>query len=534
VRAAGLLAIGLVGCGDVRPPAEEARASLDVPQLRGRGDQLWWAPVPGADRYELDLGDRTIAVEAERWSAGGLPRGRWRVRARACDGGACSPWSRARRVDVARVAGDLDGDGYADVIAGAPLADVGAGRDRGGVVVVYGGPSPRTQRLDEPAGHEDAELGAAVAIVGDVDGDGRDDVVVGAPGTDAGRGRAYLYLGGAGGLRGPVLSLVDPSGRPGDALGAAVSGAGDVDGDGLDDVAIGAPAADGEGPGEIDRGKVLVWRGSKAGLAGPRVLLPGAPRPYDGFGAALAAGDLDGDGFTEVIVGASAIDRAGSVVGVDRGAVHVFRGGRDGVEPTPVARLEAEAPADHDRFGHAISAAGDLDGDGYADLAVGAPSRDGAALDDGAVYVFAGGPQGVARRGRAVVGGVPGAYRRLGTAVAIAGDVDGDGLDDLVAGTSEATGGGVAVILRGGHLDEAPLEILDGGLAGPSSFGESVAGAGDVDGDGRADLVVGAATADGTGAVLVFRDVTARPPPPPVRIDGDLEPTHLGRAVAGR
>ena len=584
MRRVGLVVLLIAACRG-EPAARDAMpVAPDAPAPRapahgaftpaGRPPAFRWDPAPGAPatgvRYRVQLDDRCASAPLDQcdpvappidvqvgelsWQPATLAAGRWAWRVRACVATTCSPWSRMRRVDVGRAPADVDGDGHSDVIAGAPLLDLprkgSEGHDRGAALLVFGGAGTgkgrdtkkahaRTSRLDEPGGHDDAELGAAVAIVGDVDGDGLADVVVGAPGTDKGRGRAYLYLGVKGGVRGPVVSITDPAGRPGDWLGATIAGAGDVDGDGFADVAIAAPGADGDGPEEVDRGKVLLWRGGPAGLEGtPAILSAGAPRPHDGFGAALSAGDLDGDGYGDLVVGAAGIDRAGAEVGVDRGAVYVFPGGRDGIARSPAVRLEAPSPADHDRFGYSVSAAGDLDGDDLADLAVGVPSRDDAAEDAGVVYVFPGRRAGVARAPReTIVGGEVAAYRRLGTAVAIVGDVDGDGRDDLCAGTS-GIGGGIAVILSGADLLGAPLAVLRDPTAGPTDFGDSVAGAGDVDGDGFADVVVGAASSSAIGgaaaggSVLVFRAITASAPP--VRIDGPGEPAQLGRAVAGR
>jgi hypothetical protein len=567
----GAAAACALGCRDAPAGRDAAIVTLAAPMPRVPAHGAFvaahapvtfrWDATDGAARYEVRIDPCVATAECERaapvvsasvddaaWRPPALPAGRWAWRVRAC-GTFCSPWTRARRLDVGRARADVDGDGVSDVIAGAPLLDTPLagreGHDRGAALIVYGGAAPagkraRTARLDEPGGEEDAELGSAVAIVGDVDGDGFADVVVGAPGTDRERGRAYLYLGGARGVRGPVLSITDPAGRPGDWLGASVVGAGDVDGDGYADVAIGAPGTDGDGPDEIDRGKVLVYRGGPAGLgAASLTLSAGAPRPHDAFGATLTSGDLDGDGYDDLVVGAAGVDRAGADVGTDRGAVYVYPGGRDGLGRAPVARLEAPSPADHDRFGYAISAAGDLDGDGLADLAVGAPSRDDAAQDGGVVYVFAGTRDGVRRTPTAtLLAGAAAPYRRLGTAVAIVGDVDGDGLDDLAAGTS-APDGGLAVILRGGSLTGPPIAILHDADPGPTDFGDAVAGAGDVDGDGLADVVVGASNASSRdeargGSVLVYRAIALPDPPPPVRIDGPGQPAQLGRTVAGR
>jgi len=538
------------------PPAPRRPAHGAFVPL-GAVPRFAWDAVPSATRYQLQLDDGCteapldcdpvkpdveVEVTAPTWDGATLGAGRWTWRVRACDAaGACSPWTRPRRVDVGRAPNDVDGDGRSDVIAGAPLLD-GKTADVGAALIVFGGAGDargaRTARLDSPGGHADAELGAAVAIVGDIDGDGHADVVVGAPGTDEERGRAYLYLGAPGGVRGPVLTIQDPAGKPGDWFGAAVIGAGDLDGDGFADVAIGAPGADGDGADQLDRGKVMVWRGGRAPLArAPITLAAGAPRPHDGFGSTLGAGDLDGDGYGEVVVGAAGIDRAGAEVGVDRGAVYVFSGGRDGLARWPSARLEAPTPTDFDRFGFAVSASGDLDGDGLDDLAVGAPSRDDAATDGGVIYVFPGARHGVSITPTRVIGAAPSeAFRRLGTAVAIVGDVDGDTRDDLCAGTS-GTGGGLAVIFSGADLD-AVLATLRDPTGGPTDFGDSVAGAGDVDGDGHADVVVGAATpsrgATAGGSVLVFPAITAASPPPPIRIDGPAQPAQLGRSVSGR
>ena len=569
------LAVGCAACGGDPPAAGPVRA-LDPPRPlspapgpTGRGalrPRLVWAPAPGAgptDQYQVEVGacaggvatcrfDRPLAAA----TVGGLTwrpptdlavgRVAWRVR--ACADSACSPWTRPRWLDVGRAPLDLDGDGLSDAIAGAPLVDLG-GRDRGAVVIARG-PRLAALRIDEPAGADGAEFGAAVAAGGDVDADGRADLIVGAPGHDDGTGRAYVYAGAAiaverpppGGIQ-PALALSEPGGRPGDAFGADVIAA-DFDGDGWADVAIAAPGADGTYPADVDVGRVLVWRGGPTGLdpGSPRILTAPVPEPYDRFGTSLAAGDLDGDGYADLIVGAPGLDRAGARRGVDRGAVYLYRGGADGLSSFAV-RLEAPVPLDHDRFGYAVSAAGDVDGDGLADLMVGAPSADGADQDSGLVYVFLGRPGGPGSTPDQVLAIDPAdaaSYERFGSAVAIVGDVDGDGLADIVVGTS-GPAQGLALVYRGGRegVRDQPLALLrDPAGHGVDDFGDSVAGIGDIDGDGLADVLVGAASAtpDGgrQGSILVFRGAPGGMAPTPLRVDGPTEQSHFGRALAGR
>ncbi|HTJ44747.1 MAG TPA: FG-GAP-like repeat-containing protein [Kofleriaceae bacterium] len=537
----------LVGCGAEAAPAPPPERAPDPPRAIGPAQsaslvirpRFVWAPSAGADRYELEVAACRGGVDTCAWTpalahasiteTSWVPaidlRGRiaWRVRACA---GACSPWSRARWLDAGRAPIDLDGDGFSDAIAGAPLADLG-GKDRGAVVIAKG-PALTAARLDEPAGADGAEFGAALAA-GDIDADGKDELVVGAPGHNDGAGRAYVYTGGA---AQPMLALADPEGASGDAFGAAILVA-DFDDDGYADLAIAAPGA--EAGGIRDAGRVLVWRGSAGGAIGPpRVVAAPSPEAFDRFGTALAAGDLDGDGYPDLVVGAPGLDRAGARRGTDRGAVYVYRGSDDGLLNF-ATRLEAPVPLDHDRFGFAI-AAGDLDDDGTDELLVGAPSSEaGASQDGGLVYVFTRGartPEKILQVGDA-------AYQRFGSAIAIAGDVDGDGFPDVVIGTS-APDRGLAFVYRGGREGVAaqPLALLqDPSSTAADDFGDSVAGTGDVDGDGLADVLIGAASArrDGErqGSILVYRGAR-RTFSRPLRVDGPAEQAHFGRSLAGR
>ncbi|MCE9577956.1 MAG: FG-GAP-like repeat-containing protein [Deltaproteobacteria bacterium] len=569
----GLLAL-CSACGD--EPAPQPTVAPDPPRALGPGaitgrtglrPIFRWSAVDAAPRYELELGGCSagvascrfeppiarVAVASTSWQpAGALPRGRYGWRVRAC-ADSCSPWSPVRAIAIGGAVSDLDGDGLSDAVAGAPLADLG-GRDRGAVIVARG-PTLAATRLDEPAGHDGAEFGAAAAV-GDVDADGAADLIVGAPGDGDGAGVAYLYAGRAvtGGAKAPRLTLADTSARPGDALGATIA-VGDFDRDGFADVAVAAPGAGcaalcardrrTDDPADSHAGRVLIWRGGPAGLdhSPPRTLTAPSPAPFDRYGAALATGDLDGDGADELIVGAPGQGRAGAARGVDRGAVYVYRGGITGLVDVPI-ELEAPVPLDHDRFGFAI-AAGDLDGDDLADLIVGAPGADdGDARDGGLVYRFRGGELAAHRAPDQVVAIRAGAFARFGAALAVCGDVDGDGFGDAVVGVSR-DGRGLALVYRGGRegLRAEPIELGDPAEAGdaPSAtddFGEAVAGVGDLDGDGKADVLVGAVSArDGRGRlgrIVVYRGARGGVAPAPLELDGPAEQAHFGRALAGR
>ncbi len=385
---------------------------------------------------------------------------------------------------------DVNGDGYADLV-------VGASGSTGGVDVYLGGLSglatvPDTQ--NDPGNTVGDAFGASVASAGDVDGDGYADLVVGAPGASGSAGSAYVYLGGASGLARIPLPLEDPGGMAGDAFGASVASAGDVNGDGYADLVVGAPGASGSA------GRAYVYLGGPAGLASvPVTLNDPADTPGDAFGASVtSAGDVNGDGYVDVAVGAPGASSSA-------GGAYVYLGGPSGLGAVPISLSDPGTTAG-DSFGLPVATAGDMNGDGYADLVVGAS---GASSSTGSVYVYFGGPSGLVTLPTTLNDPHTTAGDLFGLSVASAGDVNGDGYVDLAVaaqGVSSASGD-VYLFLGGPPSPLGPLvaTLSDPGQGPGDTFGASVASAGDLNGDGYADLVAGApGVASSAGSAYVY------------------------------
>ena len=303
----------------------------------------------------------------------------------------------------------------------------------------------------------------------------------------------------------------------------------DFDDDGFVDLAVGVPGEDVEA--RADAGAVVVLYGSAAGLTGARAQLfhqdlpqlVDRAEPGDRFGAALATGDLNGDGFADLAVGVPGDDFGDATARRDTGSVHVLFGA-DGGLTTAGDLLLSPRTERGDQFGSAV-AVGPFDTVAGDDLAVGAPGADvGAAADAGAVVVVGGTTADFAARhvqGAGGVGGAAEAGDRFGASLASA-DLSGDGHPDLVAGAPrEAVGtaaqAGSVVYLPGsaGGLTAAGSRVYvqgGGGLGGRAEFGDrfgEVLATGQANSGGPADLVVGApgenlAAGAGAGAVSVL------------------------------
>ncbi len=389
-------------------------------------------------------------------------------------------------------AGDVNGDGYSDVIVGAEGYDGGGGEvDEGCAFVYLGSSSGLSESPDWSAqsNQDSANFGKSVSTAGDVNGDGYSDVIVGAYRYDGGEtdeGRAYVYHGSSSGLSvSPNWSY--ESGQPNARFGYSVSRAGDVNGDGYSDVIVGAPYYD---HGQTDEGLAYVFHGSSSGLSVSPNWRTDPDESNANFGHSVSgAGDVNGDGYSDVIVGAPFADN-------DDGLAFVYHGSSGGLPTT--ADWTEDSPGSDEWFGYSVSSAGDVNGDGYSDVIVGAPYDDHYRTDNGAAYGFYGSADGLYRRWNAWIGYLDQDSTKFGYSVSSAGDVNGDGYSDVIVGAPEYSNGeteeGGAFVYYG-RKESDPNDISDWMVESDkesAKFGWSVSSAGDVNADGYSDVIVGA------------------------------------------
>jgi hypothetical protein len=304
-------------------------------------------------------------------------------------------------------AGDLEGDGVIDLAVGAPGDDDG-GDNRGAVWILFMDSNGRVDtqaKISETAGlfsgdlENDDRFGAAVAGLGDLNGDGFSDIAVGAPGDDDGgdnRGAVWILFMNADGSVQSSQKVSDQQGNFGgnldnnDEFGSALAGIGDFDGDGVPDLAASAPRANSD---SVRSGSVWILFMQANGSVRESRRIDSDNGSFDGnlsegdsFGSSIASlGDLNADGVTDLAVGANGSDTGGSVwllflnsngsVGDQRRIASNDSGFEGSLD-------------DGDGFGSAVAGLGDIDGDGVTELAVGAPGAEDGGEDRGAVWVL--------------------------------------------------------------------------------------------------------------------------------------------------
>ena len=410
-------------------------------------------------------------------------------------------------------AGDVNGDEYDDVIVGAPDYDNSLGGE-GAVFVYYGSATGLSTKPDwvVESNQANAAFGTSVATAGDVNNDGFDDVIVGAPGysnVETNEGAVFIYYGST---NGPITTpnwRVE-SNQIDAGLGWSVATAGDVNDDNYDDVIVGAPNYDTI---ERNEGAAFVYYGSDAGLKATDYWSVKFNQKDATFGWSVGtAGDVNNDGYADVIVGAPKYDNP---EGIDNnaGVAFVYLGASPKLSTT--SSWNAKSIQDGANLGWSVATAGDVNADGCDDIIVGAPGYSSSLANEGAAFVYF----GIDKKGLSATANwtveADQENAGFGWSVATAGDVNADGFAEVIVG---------APWHRNGQTDQGAAFVYHGSASGLSStfnwssesnqeysyFGYSVATAGDVNKDGYSDVVIGAPWYDAgekneSGAVFLYR-----------------------------
>lgn len=414
--------------------------------------------------------------------------------------------------------GDVNNDGYDDFIIGA-REDEENGGAAGQVYLVFGdnsgwGMNTDLGSVDASFRGEDGgdQAGVSVSGVGDVNNDGYDDFVIGAPNDEEGgtyAGQTYLIMGKSGiWSMDTDLGSVDASfigENAGDKAGFSVSGVGDVNNDGYDDFMIGAPKYGQYGTGRayLILGKSSGW-GMDTDLSSADAIFYRASDMDETGYSVSGAGDVDDDGYDDFIIGAKNSDSGG----VGAGQAYLILGKNSGWGVTDLANADASflGESSNDQAGYSVSGVGDVDADGYDDFIIGAPENETGGSYAGQTYLILGKSSGwsmntnLSSANASFVGEDDGDYS--GTAVSGAGDVNGDGYDDFIIGAGDDEEGGShagqTYLILGKKCNwamDTDLNSADASFWGEDAddrAGYSVSGVGDVNSDGLDDFAIGA------------------------------------------
>jgi hypothetical protein len=378
------------------------------------------------------------------------------------------------------------------------------------------------------AGHPNGYYRDPIASVGDTDGDGFPEVAIGVPDYTAKTGGALVYKGSAAGLVTATPQSIATPPGIDPYFGWFVAGAGDINGDGYADLLVGAQAG---------KSGLFVYYGSASGLpATPATTITSVVTPK-GVTSYLArsiasAGDVDGDGFADVIA-----------AGGDGAYAFLFKGSATGLSTTPIFIETPHYPDQQGQspdFGFSAACAGDVNADGFADLVIGAPGDGLGYNNTGSAYLYFGGPTlSAAHR---IVNASADSGAGFGGYVGGAGDVDGDGYADILVG--EASGSYLYLGSPDGTSNQAIQLVVPGGsqyfLFGQGSLGA----AGDVDGDGFADVLTGSPDTNGyMGGAYLYKGSAMGPGSPiplshPMTVSGffgsSVARLDANRAARGR
>lgn len=403
-----------------------------------------------------------------------------------------------------KAAGDVNADGYADVIVGAWLEN-NSFLDGGAAYVFYGSATGLSSVPDWKVEGNGTEfrLGTSVSGAGDVDGDGIDDIIVGArwhTNGESKEGAAFVWFGSPLGLDPfPTVATADwmaESNQVDANFGYSVASAGDVNGDGIDDIVIGTPYYDVASGGD-NKGAAFIWYGNtnfsltNGNPGNADVTLLGDKNDSEYASSVASAGDFNGDGFDEVIIGAPFYNATGP--GSSEGSAFLYLGSNTGLSSTADWIGNGEFTIGGSGYGKSVAAAGDVNGDGFDDIMVGSYKHNS---DHGKVYVYYGSCSNLST--------IPGwtaesdlANAFFGHSVDSLGDVNCDGISDIIIGAYTYNNIGSAFIWLGSPTGLGPAGTpsnafwsVSGTIPGNSRFAWRVAGVGDVNGDGLGDVAL--------------------------------------------
>lgn len=418
--------------------------------------------------------------------------------------------------------GDINGDGYADIILSSIYESSFAGK----VYIIFGqsvkvsnlniGTILETQGFSITGGSSYDYFGTTLSAAGDVNGDGYDDIIVGAPSSSSGDGKVYVIFGKASGFSDVNVNALSSTerfsiyGAQDSRCGSSVSSAGDVNGDGYDDIIIGAS----------DSAKVYVIFGKASGFSSIYLDSLSSSDGYiisgDDIGFAVSgAGDFNGDGYADVIIGAG----SSSPKSNKEGTSYILYGKASGFSNVDLSSITMDqgfyivGDNVNDQSGRTVSSLDDFNGDGYADIIIGAPF---ALSNTGKSYIIYGNKTISsnidlssinATHGMEIIGAL--SNGNLGSSLSGAGDVNGDGYADIIIGANSASPKsfheGVSYVIFGNSEKNSQLSL--GSLKEPQGYrltgdsyndvsGNDVSGGGDLNNDGYDDVIISAPFVD--------------------------------------